>query len=77
MLKEMPNINLELLDFPKVIQGTREIRNQNEQQIVSDYFSNRIQDKPFDLYYAPILIMDSRGLRPEEVRWTTMARHKL
>ncbi len=64
---KMPCISLELLDMPKVVKGTREIRTENEQQIVGDYFCNRIKDKPFNLYYAPIAIMDARGLRPEEV----------
>ncbi len=64
---KMPHISLELLDMPKVVKGTREVRNQIEQKIVEDYFSNRIKDKPFNLYYAPIAIMDARGLRPEEV----------
>ena len=64
---KMPYISLELLDMPKVLKGTREIRTENEQQIVGDYFCNRIKDKPFKLYYAPIVIMDARGLRPEEV----------
>lgn len=64
---KMPYINLEILDMPPVEKHSREIRNSNEQQIVADYFSNRIPNKPFDLYYAPIAIMDARGLRPEEV----------
>lgn len=64
---KMPYISLELLDMPPVKKGTREIRNETEQQIVADYFCNRIIDKPFDLYYAPIAIMDARGLRPEEI----------
>ena len=64
----MPYISLELLDMPPVKKGTREIRNRTEQQIVADYFCNKIPNKPFDLYYAPIAIMDARGLRPEEVR---------
>lgn len=65
---KMPYISLEILDMPKVKKGTREVRNEAEQQIVTDYFCNKIQDKPFDIYYAPIAIMDARGLRPEEVR---------
>lgn len=65
---KMPHISLELLDMPPVKKGTREVRNEAEQQIVTDYFCNKIQDKPFDIYYAPIAIMDARGLRPEEVR---------
>ena len=52
--------------MPKVKKGTREVRNKTEQQIVTDYFCNRIPDKPFNLYYAPIAVMDARGLRPEE-----------
>lgn len=64
---KMPYISLELLALPKVIKGTRPIRNQYEQQIITDYFCNRIPNNPFDLYYAPIVIMDARGLRPEEV----------
>ena len=64
---KMPYISLELLNMPKVLKGTREIRNENEQKIVEDYFCNRIKDKPFNLYYSPIAIMDARGLRPEEV----------
>lgn len=64
---KMPHISLELLDTPQVKKGTREICNSNEQQIITDYFCNRIPDKPFNLYYAPIAIMDARGLRPEEV----------
>ncbi len=64
---KMPHISLELLDMPKVKKGTREIRNEAEQQVVADYFCNRIPDKPFELYYAPIAVMDARGLRPEEV----------
>lgn len=74
---KMPYISLELLDMPKVKKGTREIRNETEQQIVGDYFCNRIKDKPFNLYYAPIAIMDARGLRPEEVRRTFLGRYKL
>lgn len=74
---KMPRISLELLDMPKVVKGTRKIRNESEQQIVGDYFCNRIKDKPFNLYYAPIAVMDSRGLRPEEVGRLTMARYKL
>lgn len=65
---KMPHISLELLDIPSVKKGTREVRNEAEQQIVTDYFCNKIQDNPFDIYYAPIAIMDARGLRPEEVR---------
>ena len=65
---KMPHISLELLDLPPIKKGSREIRNETEQQIVTDYFCNRIIDKPFNLYYAPIVIMDARGLRPEEVR---------
>ena len=64
---KMPHISLEVLNMPKVIQGTREIRTEEEQIIITDYFCNRIPNKPFDLYYAPIVIMDARGLRPEEV----------
>lgn len=74
---KMPYISLEILDMPKVKKGTREIRNETEQQVVTDYFCNKIQDKPFTLYYAPIAIMDARGLRPEEVRWAIMGRYKL
>lgn len=74
---KMPYISLEILDMPKVKKGTREIRNETEQQVVTDYFCNKIQDKPFNLYYAPIAIMDARGLRPEEVRWAIMGRYKL
>lgn len=69
---KMPHISLELLDMPKVKKGTRDIRNKDEQNIVSDYFANKIPNKPFDLYYAPIAIMDARGIRPEEcagLRW--------
>ncbi len=66
--KKMPHISLELLDMPPVKKSTREIRNEAEQQIVANYFCNKIQGKPFNLYYAPIAIMDARGLRPEEVR---------
>lgn len=73
---KMSHISLELLDMPPVKKGTRNIRNETEQQIVTDYFCNRIPDKPFNLYYAPIAIMDARGLRPEEVRWTFMGRYK-
>lgn len=64
---KMPYISLELLDMPPVKKGTREVRNETEQQVVTDYFCNKIKDKPFDLYYAPIAVMDARGLRPEEV----------
>lgn len=65
---KMPYINLKILDMPKKVEkNTREIRNSDEQQIVTDYFSNILPDKPFNLYYAPIAIMDARGLRPEEV----------
>lgn len=74
---KMPYISLEILDMPKVKKGTREIRNETEQQIVTDYFCNNLQDNPFNLYYAPIAIMDARGLRPEEVRWTFLGRYKL
>lgn len=74
---KMPHISLELLDMPKVIKGTRDIRNETEQQIVTDYFCNKIPDKPFNLYYAPIVIMDARGLRPEEVRRTLLGRYRL
>lgn len=73
---KMQHISLELLDMPPVKKGTREIRNETEQQIVTDYFCNRILNKPFNLYYAPIAIMDARGLRPEEVRWAFMGRYK-
>lgn len=62
----MPYINFKKLNRPKVKKGSREIRNENEQQIVTDYFANRIPDKPFNLFYAPIMVMDARGLRPEE-----------
>lgn len=68
----MPYINLKRLDMPQVRKGTRAIRNKREQQIVTDYFANRLPDKPFDLYYAPIAVMDARGIRPEEcagLRW--------
>ena len=50
------------------------LRNKDEQNIVADYFCNKIPDKPFKLYYAPIAIMDARGLRPEEVRRTSLGR---
>lgn len=63
----MPDINFKKLDMPKVKKGTREVRTTGEAQIVTDYFSNKIPNKPFDIYYAPLVIMDSRGLRPEEV----------
>ncbi len=62
----MPYINLKRLDMPKVRKGTRDIRNKTEQEIVTNYLANRIKDKPFDLYYAPIAVMDARGIRPEE-----------
>lgn len=62
----MPYINFKKLNRPKVKKRSREIRNENEQQIVTDYFANRIPDKPFNLYYAPIMVIDARGLRPEE-----------
>lgn len=65
---KMPHISLELLDMPPVKKVAREVRNKAEQQIVTDYFCDKIQGNPFDIYYAPIAIMDSRGLRPEEVR---------
>ena len=74
---KMPYISLEILDMPKVKKGTRGIRNESEQQVVTDYFCNKIEDKPFKLYYAPIAIMDARGLRPEEVRWSFMGRYQL
>lgn len=62
----MPDINFKKLDKPKSKSGTREIRDKDEQQVVTDYFLNKIPEKPFDIYYAPIAIMDARGLRPEE-----------
>lgn len=62
----MPYINFDKLDKPKARKGTRDIRDKEEQQIITDYFLNRIPGKPFDLYYAPIAVMDARGLRPEE-----------
>lgn len=68
----MPYINLKRLDMPKVKKGSREVRSKTEAQIVTNYFANKIADKPFELYYAPIAIMDSRGIRPEEcggLRW--------
>lgn len=68
----MPDINLKKIDLPRVKKGTRKIRNKTEAQVVTDYFSNKIPDNPFDIYYAPLVVMDLRGLRPEEVgglRW--------
>lgn len=68
----MPYINFNKLDKPKAKRGTREIRNKEEQQVITDYFLNKIPGKPFNLYYAPIAVMDARGLRPEEcagLRW--------
>ena len=72
---KMDFINLSMLDMPKVTKGTRDIRSKDEAQIITDYFANRIHDIPFDLYYAPIAIMDARGIRPEECRWITMGRY--
>lgn len=72
---KMNYINLDMLDMPKVKKGTRDIRSKDEAQIITDYFANKIPNKPFDLYYAPIAIMDARGIRPEECRWIAMARY--
>ena len=63
---KMAYISLELLDMPKVKKGTREVRSMAEQKIITDYFCNKIPNKPFNLYYAPVAVMDSRGIRPEE-----------
>lgn len=68
----MPYLSFKYLDMPQVKKGTREIRCKDEAQIVTDYFANRIENIPFYLYYAPIAIMDARGIRPEEragLRW--------
>lgn len=73
----MPYISFKRLELPPVKKGTREIRNKTEQQIVADYFCNKIPGKTFDLYYAPIVVADSRGLRPEEVGRFAMERFKL
>lgn len=62
----MPCINFRRLSKPKVKKGTRQPRPKEEQQIVTDYFCNKIPEQPFNLYYAPIAIMDARGIRPEE-----------
>lgn len=72
---KMDYINLTMLDMPKVKKGTRDVRSKAESQIITDYFANRISNIPFDLYYAPIAIMDARGIRPEECRWITMERY--
>lgn len=63
---KMPYISFKRLQKPKVKKGTREIRPKEEQEIVTKYFMNEITDEPFKLYYAPIAVMDARGLRPEE-----------
>lgn len=63
---KMPYISFKRLSKPKVLKGTREPRPKEEQQIVTDYFCNKIPNEPFKLYYAPIAVMDARGLRPEE-----------
>ena len=63
---KMPYISFKRLQKPKVKKGTREIRPKEEQEIVTKYFMNEIPDEPFSLYYAPIAVMDARGLRPEE-----------
>lgn len=62
----MAFISFKNLSKPKVLSGTRQPRPEKEQQIVTNYFINAIPDQPFDLYYAPIAIMDARGIRPEE-----------
>lgn len=62
----MPYINFKRLELPKVKKGTRNIRSEKESKIISNYFANKIIGKPFDLYYAPIAVMEARGLRPEE-----------
>lgn len=72
---KMDYINLTMLDMPKVNKGTRTIRSKDESQIITDYFANKIPNIPFELYYAPIAIMDARGIRPEECRWIAMARY--
>lgn len=70
--KEMSDINFKRLRMPKVEKKTdenspsRNPREEDEQEIVTKYFKNEIPNLPFDLYYAPILVMDLRGLRPEE-----------
>lgn len=63
---KMPDISFKRLSKPKVLKGTREPRSKGEQQIVTDYFCNKIPNEQFKLYYAPIAVMDVRGLRPEE-----------
>ena len=63
---KMLYISFKRLQKPKVKKGTREIRPKDEQKIVTKYFMNEIPDEPFNLYYAPIAVMDARGLRPEE-----------
>lgn len=73
----MPYINFKRLDMPKVKKGTREIRSENEAQIVTDYFNNKIPDEPFNLYYAPIAVMDLRGIRPEECGRTLLGRYSI
>ena len=73
----MPYINLKRVDMPKVKKGTRTIRSDYESQIVTDYFANKIPDNPFNIYYAPIAVMDLRGIRPEECSRTTMGRYSI
>lgn len=63
---KMPFINFKRLSKPKVVKGTRPPRDEEEQNIVTKYFINELPDQPFDLYYAPIAVMDARGIRPEE-----------
>lgn len=69
---KMNYINLNMLNMPTVKEGTRDIRAKDEAQIVADYFANKIPNNSFNLYYAPIAVMDARGIRPEECRRITM-----
>lgn len=68
----MPYINFKNLSIPKEKKEKKEksksrsSRPNEEQEIVTKYFKNEIPNLPFDLYYAPICVMDLRGIRPEE-----------
>ncbi len=69
----MPYINFKNLSMPKEKKEekkekskSRSSRPNKEQEIVTKYFRNEIPNLPFDLKYAPICVMDLRGIRPEE-----------